>query len=444
MSVLLEKTPIICYDKQKQKRSFLLMNKWLRALCIGATATAMLTVSAFAADFTSCADRLKDMGLFLGTNNGYELERAPTRAEAAVMLVRLLGQEKVARSLSYTAPFADLQDWQKPYVQYLYDAHLTTGATADTFAPAEPCTAQMYATFLLRALGYNNTDDFTYADALSFAEEKGLSVKTLTKDDDFLRDHVVASSYIALSLPRKGEDILLLDSLQQTGAVDTEKAMPYQDLFHNYYACSAACAAIDNLSAVSLRHEWTATIKDLTLQNTERIMIDRQIPAQKTTRETVLTRPDEDNQTIATEIYLADQKYYWSQNNNAYYQTLTEKQFKQLFTGCATPPLITVDTLSCNDNTYVITYDATGMDEINQFADALQGTLGHSIRLQINDMKVQYTVTDGNLTEQKISYSFQSDAGNGAVESEMILDDSGETVTAVSYTHLTLPTIYSV
>lgn len=405
------------------------MNKWFRALCIGAATTALLTVSAFAADFTPCADRLKDMGLFLGTNNGYELDRTPTRAEAAVMLVRLLGREKVAQSLSYTAPFTDLQDWQKPYVQYLYDTHLTTGATADTFAPAESCTAQMYATFLLRALGYNNTDDFAYADALSFAEEKGLSMETLTTGDDFLRDHVVASSYIALSLPRKGEEILLLDSLQQIGAVDTEKALPYQDLFHNYRACYEACTAIDNLSTLSLRHEWTATIEDFTLQNTERINIDRRVPAQKTTRAAVLTRPEEKNQTIKTETYLADQKYYWLQNDNAYYQTLNKKQFEQLFTGCTMPPLITVDTLSCSDNTYVVTYDTSGMYEINQFASALQETLGHSIRLQINDMKVQYTITDGKLTEQKISCSFQSDAGNGAVDSEMILDDSGETVT---------------
>lgn len=408
------------------------MSKWLRALCIGAATTALLTVSAFAADFTSCADRLKDMGLFLGTNNGYELERAPTRAEAAVMLVRLLGEENVAQSLSYTAPFIDVQDWQKPYVQYLYDTRLTTGATANTFAPAEPCTAQMYATFLLRALGYNNTDDFAYADALSFAEKKGLSIETLTKDNDFLRDHVVASSYIALSLPRKGEDILLLDSLQQTGAVDTKKATPYQDLFHNYYACFEACSAVDNLSTLSLRHIWTATVKDFTLQNTEQILIDRQIPAQKTTRTTILSRPEEKDKVIETETYLADQKYYWLQNEDAYYQTLTKKQFEQLFTDCTMPPLITVDTLSCNDNTYVVTYNTSGIYEINQFANALQETLGHSIRLQVGDMKIQYTLTDGKLTEQKISCSFQSKAGNGAIDSEIILDDSGETVTVSS------------
>ena len=95
------------------------MNRWTRMLCAGAALTAALTVSAFAADFTECAEHLDNMGLFRGTEQGYELDRAPTRAEAAAMLVRLLGKEEEAGRLAYDAPFTDLQEWEKPYVQYL-------------------------------------------------------------------------------------------------------------------------------------------------------------------------------------------------------------------------------------------------------------------------------------------------------------------------------------
>ena len=56
------------------------MNKWLRAVCVGAAAAAMLTASAFAANYTNCADSLHEMGLFQGTQNGYDLDRTPTRA----------------------------------------------------------------------------------------------------------------------------------------------------------------------------------------------------------------------------------------------------------------------------------------------------------------------------------------------------------------------------
>ena len=70
------------------------MNKWLRAVCVGAAAAAaMLTASAFAANYTELQIHCTKWGLFQGTQNGYDLDRTPTRAEAAVMLVRLLGKE---------------------------------------------------------------------------------------------------------------------------------------------------------------------------------------------------------------------------------------------------------------------------------------------------------------------------------------------------------------
>ena len=142
------------------------MNKWLRAVCVGAAAAAMLTASAFAANYTHCADSLHEMGLFQGTQNGYDLDRTPTRAEAAVMLVRLLGKEAEAKALTYTAPFTDLKGWEKPYVQYLYSNGLANGTNRTTFNPTGKCTAQMYAVFLLRALGYSDTADFSYANAI--------------------------------------------------------------------------------------------------------------------------------------------------------------------------------------------------------------------------------------------------------------------------------------
>ena len=119
------------------------MNKWLRAVCVGAAAAAMLTASAFAANYTNCADSLHEIGLFQGTQNGYDLDRTPTRAEAAVMLVRLLGKEAEAKALTYTAPFTDLKGWEKPYVQYLYSNGLANGTNRTTFNPTGKCTAQM-------------------------------------------------------------------------------------------------------------------------------------------------------------------------------------------------------------------------------------------------------------------------------------------------------------
>ena len=82
-----------------------------RCFKLGAMAVACaagVMVSAGAANFTSSADRLHEVGLFQGTGTTasgapqYDLDRAPTRAEAAVMLVRLLGKEADAKALTYT------------------------------------------------------------------------------------------------------------------------------------------------------------------------------------------------------------------------------------------------------------------------------------------------------------------------------------------------------
>ena len=52
-------------------------------------------------DFKTEAEALKSLGLFSGTNNGFELDRAPSRVEAAAMLVKLLGA-KMRRKQSIT------------------------------------------------------------------------------------------------------------------------------------------------------------------------------------------------------------------------------------------------------------------------------------------------------------------------------------------------------
>ena len=237
------------------------MKKWLRLACTGAVLAGVLTASAFAADGTSCAERLHDMDLFRGTAQGYELDRAPTRAEAAAMLVRLLGAEEQAQALAYTAPYTDLVGWEQPYVQYLYDNGLTNGTSATTFGPTESCSAQMYAAFLLRALGYTEAaGDFTYADAVPQAQACGVYDPAVIDTADFLRGDVAEASYTALSVTPKGGEGTLLDQLVQEGAVDAQAAAPYQQLFDRYADYRAAAAGMAELDAFSVRGGMTAEV----------------------------------------------------------------------------------------------------------------------------------------------------------------------------------------
>lgn len=246
------------------------MRLTLCALLAATTAT----ITAGATSFDSCADKLKALDLFQGTGESYALDRAPTRAEAAVMLVRLLGQENAAKQSTYTAPFTDIADWQKPYVQYLYDHKLAAVPTDNKFNPDQICSAQMYTTFLLRALGYQDSaGDFTYDNALSFAEEKGL-VDILNCDaDNFLRDHVAAMSLTALHMPVKDTEKNLLDQLISSGSISEEKASGIKQMFNTYDAYNQAAEK----SAAMTKADFTVNI-DMSAKMGGQTMVGLKMP----------------------------------------------------------------------------------------------------------------------------------------------------------------------
>ena len=49
--------------------------KKMRIALASMLVAAGITATAGAANFTNCADRLKDVGLFQGTNQGYQLDK---------------------------------------------------------------------------------------------------------------------------------------------------------------------------------------------------------------------------------------------------------------------------------------------------------------------------------------------------------------------------------
>ena len=185
---------------------------------------AMLAGAVGAAEYTESADDLKSLGLFLGTDVGYELDREPARAEAAALLVRLLGKESELFEQNYSHPFTDVPKWADPYVGYLYENNLTKGMSGDKFGPVDLCDGQMFCTFVLRALGYTEDDgDFTYDESVEFATGLGL----IDEDLDisiFTRGDCVAIMLNALMTNIKGIETTLLDKLVNDGAVDEEAA----------------------------------------------------------------------------------------------------------------------------------------------------------------------------------------------------------------------------
>ena len=233
------------------------MKRFLTLLFTTLLLTAALCVTASASDFDAVAEDLSAIGMFRGTANGFELDRAPTRSEAAIMLVRLYGAEDTAKT-AYDAgeishPFNDVSDFTSPYVAWLYTNGITNGTSADTFGSANKCSAQNYVVFLLRASGYKDGTDFQYADALTFAQEKGF-YEPVMFPGDFLRDDLAALTYQGLAADMADGKTYLLDSLVQSGAIDAKAAQPMTDKITAYRAMQAAMNSMDN-KAMDVKHQ---------------------------------------------------------------------------------------------------------------------------------------------------------------------------------------------
>ena len=103
------------------------------------------------------ADRLVYYEIMKGSDIGLELDRQPTRLEAALMILRLSG-------LGYTAendevlrnPFTDLPGWAKKQVAAAYSFGLTHGVSETTFDCDSPVSAAQFVTMGLRALQYDD------------------------------------------------------------------------------------------------------------------------------------------------------------------------------------------------------------------------------------------------------------------------------------------------
>lgn len=222
------------------------MKRFLTILLTTLALAGLLCVSASASSFDGPAAELSAIGMLKGGANGFDLDKAPTRSQAAIMLVRLYGAEEEAKA-AYAAgdlkcPFTDVNETTAPFAAWLKDKGLASGTSETTFGGSDPCSAKAYTIFLLRALGYQDNVDFTAANAQEFAMGLGL-LDTSAFTGKFLRDDLAAMTYQALGMDRKDGDTYLLASLIESGAVDAAAAKPMTDKIEAYRVLQASGAA---------------------------------------------------------------------------------------------------------------------------------------------------------------------------------------------------------
>jgi hypothetical protein len=91
-------------------------------------------------------------------------------------------------------------------------------------------------TFVLRALGYQDSIDFSWKQSLDFAVRLGILTRTEADSPlrwGFYRDHIVYYSYYALNAVKKGTSTTILQSLVSSGDVSAAKAAEIAEKIKN-------------------------------------------------------------------------------------------------------------------------------------------------------------------------------------------------------------------
>lgn len=190
-----------------------------------------ICISATTISYEDEANHLKDLGLFLGSEKGFELDRVPNRVEAAIMLIRLLGKENEVKQGGYSHPFTDVPKWAEAYIGYMYEQGLTKGISNVQYGSSQSMDAKSYATFVLRAIGYNDQEgDFTWQTAIDQSVKLGmLSDAEATRINGsqvlFLRDDMVHLSFAALGQSLKGDTKTLAQKLIDEKVFTKEQAI---------------------------------------------------------------------------------------------------------------------------------------------------------------------------------------------------------------------------
>lgn len=311
------------------------MKRFLTILLTTLALAGLLCVSASASSFDGPAAELSAIGMLKGGAGGFDLDKAPTRSQAAIMLVRLYGAEEEAKA-AYAAgdlkcSFTDVNETTAPFAAWLKDKGLASGTSETTFGGSDPCSAKAYTIFLLRALGYQDNVDFTAANAQEFAMGLGL-LDTSAFTGKFLRDDLAAMTYQALGMDRKDGDTYLLASLIESGAVDAAAAKPMTDKIEAYRALQASGVAaaqgldttVDAKMAMSLSVKGTdggasldmSQKADATVKGRIQMVLDKDL--QMAMDMTVTATDGETTETEKMEYWLKDGVVYVRSGEDAY------------------------------------------------------------------------------------------------------------------------------
>lgn len=186
-------------------------------------ASVVPSAAALEGEATQAADTLAALNVVKGNGGGYALNEPATRAQAAVLLVRLAGAEQTAAQTAVSSGFQTAPAWARSAISYISRQGWTSSVTVQAYRPDDTITADAWCALLLRMLGYSDqAGDFSAGGAAVFAQRIGMVSRAysgpLTRGELFqmMRD--------ALTFPYKDGSATVVERLIQNGVCSQASA----------------------------------------------------------------------------------------------------------------------------------------------------------------------------------------------------------------------------
>ena len=214
---------------QKKVLSLVLCVAMLLSVMVMGTGAAFTDEDDFSPQYAEAAEVLTGMKVMQGYDDGSFLpQRNITRAQVATLIYRAVtGDVDDTQTGLYTDwdKFDDVQadDWFAGYVNYCANGELIKGFTPDTFGPNKNVTGYQLLAMILRAVGYDQNDEFTGSGweirTATTAKELGLlkNVQETTLGQPASRELVAELIFRAMNVPMVQYNLIIKDYVPVKG-----------------------------------------------------------------------------------------------------------------------------------------------------------------------------------------------------------------------------------
>ena len=214
---------------QKKVLSLVLCVAMLLSVMVMSTGAASFTdEDEFSPQYAEAAEVLTGMGVIQGYDDGSFLpQRNITRAQVATMIYRAVTHDVTDSQTDLYKDYNKFEDvpstdWSAGYVGYCANGELIKGFTPTTFGPNKNVTGYQVLAMILRAIGYDQNDEFTGS---------GWEIRTATTAQQLGILENVQEATLGQPATRELVAELIFQAMSKPDMVDYTPALGYQPIW---------------------------------------------------------------------------------------------------------------------------------------------------------------------------------------------------------------------